>query len=535
MLSAQDLMKDGAQHLDEAIIQSINATKDLGKMTRTSLGPNGMNKMIVNHLDKLFVTSDAATIMRELEVQHPAAKLVVLASQMQEQEIGDGTNFVLVFCAELLGNAEALVQKGLHPSEVISGFMLAQQKAQEFLKELTVYTLEQVRNLTEVTKCLRSVISAKQYGYEDMLAPLIATACIQVVPKNAKNFNVDNVRTAKILGGGVLDTQVLRGHVLVREPEGVIKHVKNAKIAVFAGGIDMTSTETKSVVEIKNADQLINYNRSEEAAMEKAIKEIADAGINVVVSGGAVGEMALHFLERFKVMVVKCPSKFELRRVCKSIGATPLVRLGAPTPEETGSSDIVTLEEIGSTKVTIFRQEKEEKAGISTIVVRASTQNILDDIERAIDDGVSAYKAMVQDSRFLPGAGAVEIELAKRIQAYGDSTPGLVQYSIKKFGEAFEVIPRTLAENAGLKATDILSGLYAAHQKGNPTHGIDIEEGKIGDALALGILDQTGSKSSAIRLATDAAITVLRIDQIIMAKQAGGPKIPKQGPMDSDD
>lgn len=513
MIGLQELVKDGTQHLDDAVVQSINATKDLGKMTRTSLGPNGMNKMIVNHLDKLFVTSDAATIIKELEVIHPAAKLVVLASQMQEQEIGDGTNFVLVFCAELLGNAELLVQKGLHPSEIVSGYTLAQQKAQEYLKEMVVYTLEDVKNLTEVTKCLKSVISAKQYGYEDLLAPIIAKACIQVLPKNPKNFNVDNVRTAKILGGGVLDTQVLRGHVLTRDAEGTIKHAKEAKVCVFAGGIDISKTETKDTVSIKNADELVNYNKSEEVAMEKIIKEVAETGVKVIVSGSAIGEMAMHFIERYKMMAIKVPSKFELRRVCKAIGATPLVRLGAPTPEELGYVDVVTVEEIGSTKVTIFRQEKED-AGISTIIIRASTQNILDDIERAIDDGVNAYKALVLDPRFAPGAGATEIELAKRLQAYGDSTPGLVQYAIKKYGESFEVIPRTLAENAGLKSIDILSGLYASHQKGNASDGIDIEEGEIRNAVTLGVLDQLNSKSSAIRLATDAAITVLRIDQI---------------------
>lgn len=534
MIGLQDLVKDGTQHLEEAVIQSINATKELGKMTRTSLGPNGMNKMIINHLEKLFVTSDAATIIRELEVVHPAAKLVVLASQMQEQELGDGTNFVLVFCAELLQNAEALVQKGLHPSEIVSGFKIAQSKVQELLNELVAYKIENVKNEEEVTKCLKSVISAKQYGYEDLLAPLVSKACIQVCPKNAKNFNVDNVRTAKILGGGVLDTVIVRGHVLPRDAEGTIKSVTKAKIAVFAGGIDMAKTETKDVVQLNSAEELTNYSKSEEQAMEKIIKEIADAGIKVVVSGSAIGEIAMHFIERYKMMAIKVPSKFELRRVCKAIGATALVRLGAPTPEETGYADIVTTEEIGSTRVTIFRQEEKENAGIATIVVRASTQNILDDIERAIDDGVNAYKALAQDGRFVAGAGSIEIELARQIQAFGEQTPGLVQYAIKKYGEAFEVIPRTLSENAGLKSIDILSGLYASHQKGNASDGIDIEEGDIKNVLQLGILDHVGSKQSAIRLATDAAVTILRVDQIIMAKQAGGPKIPKQGGADTD-
>lgn len=218
----------------------------------------------------------------------------------------------------------------------------------------------------------------------------------------------------------------------------------------------------------------MNYNKSEEQAMEKIIKEISESGAKVVVAGSSIGEMALHFLERYKLMVVKVPSKFELRRIAKAVGATPLVRLGKPTPEELGYCDYVSVEEIGSTKVTIFRQDSDQ-GQIATLVVRASTQNILDDVERAIDDGVNAYKALLNDPRFVPGAGAVEIELSRRLQQYGDSTPGLVQYAIKKFGEAFEVVPRTLAENGGHKTTDIISSLYATHQQGNINHGIEIE------------------------------------------------------------
>jgi len=278
---------------------------------------------------------------------------------------------------------------------------------------------------------------------------------------------------------------------------------------------------------------LLNYAKSEEKNMEDIISKVAETGVNVIVSGGAVSEMAMHFIERYKLMVVKCMSKFDLRRICKAIGATALARLGAPTPEEIGSCDVVTVEEIGSTRVTIFRQEAED-SGISTIVVRASTENLLNDVERSIDDGVNVFKALTKDGRLVAGGGAAEIELAKNLQAFGDATPGIVQYAIKKYGEAFEVIPRTIAENAGLKATDILSNLYAAHQKGNIHDGIDVEEGGIGDMAAQGIVDLLVTKSSGIRLATDAAITVLRVDQIIMSKPAGGPKPPQQGPMDAD-
>jgi len=537
MINLSDLLKEGTKHLtgvSEATLQNITAVQDLSKITRTSLGPNGMNKMVVNHLEKLFVTSDAAAIVRELDVIHPAARLTVLAQQMQEQEVGDGTNLVLVLTGEFLSNAEQLLTKGLHPSEIITGYDKAGKRALELLGELVVHTLEDPRDQDQVAKCLKTAISSKQLGYEDLLSGLVAKACIQVLPKHSKNFNVDNVRIAKILGGGVLDTQVVLGHVVPRDSEGTIKHVTSAKIAVFAGGIDISKTETKDQVKIYTASDLINFNTSEEQAMEKVIKAISETGTKVIVCGSSISEMALHFIERYKMMVVKVPSKFDLRRVCKAIGASPLIRLGAPTPEELGFADIVSVDEIGSTKVCIFRTEGEQ-SGISTILVRASTQNMLDDFERAIQDGVNVYKAMMKDPRFVTGASATEIELSTRIQAFGDSTPGLSQYAIKKYGEAFEAIPRTLAENAGLKSTDVLSSLYASHSRGNINDGIDIEKGEVGDALALGVLDLLITKYSAIRLATDAAITVLRVDQIIMSKQAGGPKPPKQTAPDADD
>jgi len=388
--------------------------------------------------------------------------------------------------------------------------------------------------VTQVTHVLKTAIGSHLYGYQDLLAPKIADACIQVCPKVTSNFSVDNVRVAKIVGGGVSDVEVVKGFVLTRGAEGTVKHVTNAKIGIFASGIDLGKTETKGVLKITNADQLLNFSKGEEKQMEDIIKGIADAGVNVVVSGGTISDMALHFLERYKIMSIKTPSKFQLRRICKAVRGTPIVKIGAPTQEECGHCDVVTVEEIGSTQVTIFRQNKEESA-VATLVVRGSTDNIMDDVERAIDDGVNVFKSMCKDNRFVAGAGAAEIEIARKLQIFADSTPGLEQYSIRKYAEAFEVVARTLAETSGHNGTKLISDLYAAHTKGNTNGGIDIESGEVIDANAQGILDLLITKYSAIKLSTITAVTVLRVDQIIVSKPAGGPKPPKQGPMDADD
>jgi T-complex protein 1 subunit theta len=531
------MLKEGTKYLqgkDDAILRNIDAVKKLAQITRTSLGPNGMNKMVINHLEKLFVTNDAATIMKELDVIHPAAKMVVMASQQQEQEIGDGTNLIVVLCGELLQKAEELLQAGLHPSEIIAGFEKAGKKAIELLEELVVHKVEDVKDVKQVAHALKTAVGSKQFGYQGLLSALIAEACVQVCPRNPTNFNVDNVRVAKILGGGVSDIRVVKGFVLTRQAEGLIRHVTNAKVAVFASGIDLGKTETKGTVLIKSADDLVNFSKSEEQQMEHLIKQISETGAKVLVSGSSISDLAMHFIERYKMMVIKVPSKFQLRRVCKAVGATPLVKIGPPTQDELGYCDVVTVDEIGSQQVCVFRQSKEDSA-VSTLVVRGSTDNILDDIERSIDDGVNVYKAMCKDPHFVAGAAACEIELARRLQTFADSTPGLEQHAIRKYAESFEVVARTLAENSGLHATEIISNIYAAHQKGTINAGLDMENGEVVDAVQLGVLDLLSPKSSAIRLASATAITILKVDQIIMAKSAGGPKPPKQGPMDADD
>ncbi|KAJ3286574.1 T-complex protein 1 subunit theta [Borealophlyctis nickersoniae] len=531
------LLKDGYKHmqgLDESQYRNISAIKDLTNITRTSLGPNGRNKMVINHLEKLFVTNDAATITRELEVVHPAAKLVVLASQQQEAEMGDGTNFVTVFAGELLQKAENLLRMGLHPSEVMEGYQVAGKKALELLETVVVDTVKDAGS-EQVYNVVKSALASKQYGYEDLLARLVVDAALIVMPKNPSNFNVDSIRVVKILGGSIHDTAVVKGMVFGREPESVVTKATKAKVAVFTCPLDVQITETKGTVLIKSAEDMLNFSKGEEKQLESQIKELADAGVKVVVTGSGVGELALHFLNRFDMLVVKVLSKFDLRRLCRVTGATALARVGAPMAEEMGYCEVVETVEIGSDRCTVFRQE-EEATKTATIVIRGGTQNSIDDIERAIDDGVNNIKAIAKDGRLLAGAGAWEIEVARQLQSIGEKTPGLNQYAIKKFAEALEVTPRTLAENAGLDSTEIISKLYAAHAQGLSTAGVDIESEDEGvlDAKAKGIYDPLSVKQFAMRLATHAAMTVLSVDQIIMSRPAGGPKVKENKNWDED-
>ena len=598
---------------DGAVVRNIEACRAIAQTVQTSLGPYGRNKIVINHLQKMILTSDAASILRELDVVHPAAKILVMASQQQEAEIGDGTNMVIVLCGEMLKKAEELLRMGLKTSDIVQGFERAQNEALRCLDrmfssrtksllchlmiilivpaELVVDSVQDIRKHGELAKAIRTVVASKQAGNEDLLADMIAEAVLATLPKNPANFNVDNIRVVKIMGGSLEQSKVVKGMVFGREPDSAVKNVKKAKVGVFSCPIDTSQTETKGTVLLHNAKEMVDFTKGEEVQLEQAIKELHDSGLRVIVAGSTVGELALHYLNRYKILLVKVLSKFELRRLCRVVNATPLARLGAPMPDEMGSIDVVETLEIGGDRVTVFRQEN-DATRTATLVIRGATQNHLDDVERAVDDGVNVVKAITRDPRLVPGAGATEMQLIERVAAFGERTPELSQYSIRKYAEAFEVIPRTLAESAGLEATQVLATLYAAHhskkssttthsstQKSKPKPnghrqttkhknkedesedeneddedddeededdedddedddddegedwctGVDVENddntGTL-DAKEEGILDLLISKQWAIRLATEAARTILSVDQIIVARQAGGPKPP---------
>jgi T-complex protein 1 subunit theta len=530
------MLKDGHQSLegvDAATLRNITAAKELSRIVSTSLGPNGMNKLVVNHLEKITVTSDCATIVKELEIEHPAAKMLSLAATMQDDECGDGTNLTVSFAGGLLHQTEELLRSGLHTSEIIAGYKKAGQKLSEILPTLVTksYTTVDEESMAEA---IRPVLAAKQLDSDTVLAPLVAKATLATASKKASytsglSVNPEQVRVTKILGGRMDQSQVIHGFVALRNVETTLTSAKDAKVTVFACGIEASGTEAKGTVLMKNADDLKGYNKSEETKMEEIIKSIADTGTKIIVSGGSMSEMALHFIERYNMVCIKIPSKWELRRLCSAINASALVRLGPATPDEMGYVDEFSVEEIGSRPVSIFKQTKSLKDGckLATILLRASTTNVLQDLERAVDDGVHACRQLCKDGRLVPGAGATEMELAVQIRNYADSCPGLDQYAIRAFAKTLEFCPKVLAENAGLSATHVLAGLSAAHANGNATAGVDIEGGLDGTSdNKSGILtdntieDILITKESAFRLALDAALTVLKVDQIIMSKPA---------------
>jgi len=531
----QSLLKDGGKHfsgVDEALLRNIEACKNLAQITKSSLGPCGMNKLIVNHLGKHFVTSDTNTMITELEVMHPAAKLVVMAAKAQEQECGDCTNLVVSLAGELLSKAEELLKEGIHASDVLKGYELAKDKVVEFLDSLKCWSCSDVKDVEQLSVCIKTAVGAKQLGYEAVLAKLVAEACAKAMPSVPSKFEVDSIRVTKVQGGQVAKSFVVEGMALANRVIGTETSKEKAKVAVYAQGIELTGTETKGTVLLENAEQLMNYTKGEEQRMDEFIKGIRDAGVEVVISGGAISEIAGHYLNKYRILALKITSKFELRRVCRTVGATSIIRTGPPLPEELGYVESIKVEEISSQKLTIL-QSRDSK--ISTIVLRSASPNVMDELERAIDNAVNVIRCVIKDPAFVAGAGATEIDLAHQLQQFGATVPGLDQYAVLKFAEALEVVPRVLSENAGHNHVDSITAMYAAHQKGQREVGVEVESGELTcDAKSKFLLDHAESKKWAIRFCLDAVLTVLRVDQIIMSKQAGGPKGPEGGGRDED-
>ncbi|KAL3942677.1 MAG: hypothetical protein SGBAC_003161 [Bacillariaceae sp.] len=524
------MLKDGHEHYFDdneggaVVARSIAAACELSRMLASSMGPQGRCKLVVNHLERMIVTSDCAAILKEIEVEHPAAKLLEKAVHQQETECGDATNLCLMFAGELLNNTLELMRTmgWRHSTDILEGYHMA---ADKLLNDLLPNTcvVRQIGHPAVDTEGLKTVLKpvmgSKQHGTEEILSGLVAEAC-QIVLKEGLVLQPESIRTVKIMGGNLSQSVCINGFVAQRAVETVLTSAVDAKIAVFASGIEASSTEAKGTVLMKTADDLKNYNKTEEAKMDEIISGIAQSGVKVIVSGGNMSDMALHFIERYKLVALRIGSKWELRRLCQATGATALVRLGAPTPDEMGRAT-VTQRSVGGKTVTVFENDAESK--IATLVLRASTSSVLNDLERAVDDGVHAVEMACKDGRLVYGGGAAELECAVQLDAFADQHPGLEQYAIRAFAKSLECVARTLADNAGWDALQVVADLRAAHVTGEADKGVDIQDAPgVANMNECKVFDLFKVKHSALKLGIEAATTVLKVDQIIMSKKAGG-------------
>jgi len=531
------LFKDGYKQfsgVEEAILNNTDAVKQFAEILRTSFGPNGMNKIVINHIGKTYVTSDCHTIVDQLRVEHPAANVVVEQAGMQQKEIGDGSNFVVIMAGELLKKAEGLIGIGVHPSDIVSGYDKACKKALQILETLVCPTNFDLRKIEDLAQACRTAIASKCFGLEEFISTTVAEACKIAMPKNPLEFQVDNIRTIKILGSVVKSSHVVNGMVLHYRSKTNIKKVEDTKVLITTANLGLREMDVSQNVLFEGAEDLLNFSKSEEQIVESSIKRYADMGVGVVVCSAKPTDLEIHYLNKYGIYCIILISKWGRRRLSRTLGARICVTKDI-VPEDLGHVASCAETEIGGQRVTQITQ-REGASEVATIVIRAPSSNIMNDVERAIFDGVNTIRAMARESKFVPGAGATEIEIARLIQEFGAQATGLEQYSIKAFGEAFEVIPRTLASNSGMDFEETIANLYKEHSNNGASVGVDVINKSCADALKLGVLDLLVTKKFALRLCMNAVLTILRVDHIIMAKPAGGPKKPtRQGHWDDDD
>lgn len=526
----ENLFKEEMQMQQDVATRNMMVCKELKNILSSSFGPKGMNKLVVNVLEKVFLTSDAGKIMEEIDIIHPVAKFLYLTAKQQQNEFGDGTNLVVLFSSTLLELAGELVRIGISSEKIIEGFQHGHRVLLETLPSLVV---ERVKHEDKdlIQKIIKCSMQTKEIGGSSILFKLVTEACFSIY-KDSVSFQKENIRTTKILGSSISGSFLVNGMVFSRIPESKVKETEKAKVVVFSCPIDLTRTETKGTVLLTKKEEILNVSENEEKEVEKKIKDISDKGVKVLVTGGAISDMMLHFIDKYQLLAIKVVSKFEIQRISKVVGAKVLTKFETPIEEEIGFCDSVKIMELGNVNLTLFKQER--KTEIATIVLRGATLNILDDMERAVENGVCSFKTICKDERVLPGGGSVEIELSRKIKSVAKETKGLNQYGLNKYAEALEIIPKTLANNSGKDGCVCVADLYAAHEENKYLCCVCVEDNNknIVSFEENDVYDLFLTKKSSFSLSFETAISILKIDQIIMSRPVGGPASRKPLPQD---
>ncbi len=513
------ILPEGSQRTTGKTAQQNNimAGKLVAETIRTTLGPKGMDKMLVDSLGDIIVTNDGVTILQEMQIEHPAAKMIVEIAKTQETEVGDGTTTAVIIAGELLKKAEALLEKEIHPTMITKGYRLAAQKAQEVLHSIA----ETVKpnDKEELTKIATTAMTGKgAESAKDHLAALTVEAIGAVAEQQSNKIVIDlnNVKIQKRTGAAIEDSQLIKGIVLDKERvhNSMPKVVKNAKIALIDCAIEIKSTETDAKIQINDPMQMQAFLDQEERMLKKMVDKIAEVGATVVVCQKGIDDLAQHFLAKKGIFAVRRVKKSDMDALVRATGAKTVSNI-----EDVGATDLGTADveeqNVGNENMTFIENCKNPKA--ITLLIRGSTEHVIDEVKRAVEDSLGVVAATVRSGKVVAGAGAPEMELAKELRKFSDTLRGREQLAVLAFAEAMEVIPRTLAENAGLDPIDVIAELKAEHDKGNKWAGIDVFSGKVMNALEAHVIEPLQVKTQAVSSAAEVAIMILRIDDVIAA------------------
>ncbi len=529
------ILKEGSKRTeaDDAIRVNIAAAKVIGETVKTTLGPRGMDKMFVDRLGGIVITNDGATILEEIDVRHPAAKIMVEIARTQDSEVGDGTTTAVLLASELLTQAEKLLSFKIHPNVIISGYRKSLAKSQETLQEFsTSVSLNDHEILKQIAK---SAINNKLLkNQEDYFANIAVQSILKArEERDATSFaDVEKIQIVKHQGTSLSDTTMINGIVLEKEIEhpDMKKEVNNAKIVLLNMPLEIEKTKFDTEIRITNPLQIGSYLDEEEQILRNMVKKIQDIGANVVISQKGMTLLVEHLLAKNEILAVKRIKKKEMTKIRRAVGGKVLSSLDDLRPEFLGAAGHV-VEKLVGTKKMIFIENCQNPHSVS-ILIRGSIEQLLHEVERTLIDAMSVIADIIKDPRFITGGGSIEIEMAKKLRAYAINVGGREQLAIEAFAETLESIPKILADNAGYDPIDILVELRAQHNtEKNKYFGIDVFTGKIVDMKELGILDPLLVKLQALKSATEATSMILKIDDVVAAKliaperRAGAPGV----------
>jgi len=504
----------------------------IGNAVRTTLGPRGMDKMLVSEMGDIVITNDGATILEEMNVEHPAAKIMVEIAKTQDKEVGDGTTTAVMLGGELLKRAGDLLDQGIHPSTIINGYKGAARQAEKILTEMSYkITLDDTENLEKIASIS---MGSKTVGFgraKDKLGKLVVSAVRQVAERKDGKVVVDDdfIKVEKKEGGVIDDTQLINGVLIDKEivHPGMPKKVEQAKIALIDSALEIEKTETDAKIEITSPEQMESFLKQEEKMLREMVEKIAASGANVVFCQKGIDDIAQHFLAKKGIVAVRRVKKSDMEKLAKATGANLATNLDDLTVKDLGFAGLVEERKIAGEQMVFVEKCKDPKS--VTIFVRASTEHVVNEGERAIVDGIGAVSSAIEEGEYVAGGGSIEIQLATDLRKYATEIGGREQLAIQVFADALEVVPRTLAESAGMDAIDTLVDLRTRHKRADGRDmGVDVFGSKIADMKRLGVIEPTKVKKQAIASASEAAAMLLRIDDMISAKSRG-PAMPPGG------
>ncbi len=527
------ILKEGTSRSrgKEAQRNNIMAAKIIAEAIRSTLGPRGMDKMLVDSLGDITITNDGAAILDEIEVEHPAAKMMVEIAKTQDDMVGDGTTTAVVLSGELLKKAEELLEQNIHPTLIVSGYRKAAEKAMEVLDNISeAVKLDDKETLKKVAI---TAMSSKGVGSaREHFADIAIEAVKQIAEKRGEKWSadIDNIQIIKKEGKSLLDTELIRGIILDKEVvhAGMPKRVENAKIALVNTALEVKKTEISAEIRIRDPTQMKSFLDKETNMLKDMVEKITKAGANVVICQKGIDDMAQHFLAKKGILAVRRAKESDMDKLSRATGGRMATNLDDLKPEDLGHADLVEERKIGDDEMVFIEGCKDPKS--VSILIRAGLERMVDEAERTMNDALSVVADLFKKNKVVVGGGAVEAEVAKELRHYAVKIGGREQLAVEAFAESLEIIPNTLAENAGLEKIDIMVELRAAHEKPKGhLMGVDVFTGKVANMQKMGVIEPLSVKEQAIKSASEAASMILRIDDVISSSKPKTSKGPGEG------